>query len=376
MFKRMLIMLLLVGLILGAVFGFKAFQGAMMKKYMGAMGQQPQTVSTIEAQLQEWNSRIEAVGTLRAVRGVDISSEVAGLVEAVHFESGDQVQAGSLLVKLRADDELAALDSLQADANLASLTYERDLRQLKEKSVPQAIVDIDAANLAKAKALVAEQQAKIEKKYIRAPFAGNLGIRAVDLGQYLSPGTVIVTLQALDPIYFDFYLPQQELANIKLGQEVVVKNDLYPEQAFPGKIWAINSKVDSATRNVQIRAALDNPDGVLLPGMYALIDINLGTAQQYITVPQTAITYNPYGDTVFIVKKGGKDAQGKPQLTVQQKFVTLGATRGDQVAVLSGLEAGETVVSAGQIKLQNGAAVIVSNKVLPSNDANPQFSEN
>jgi membrane fusion protein (multidrug efflux system) len=372
MFKRMIVMLIIVGLVLGGIFAFKAFQGVMMKKYMGAMGKQPQTVSTEVAAMQAWNSKIEAVGTLRAVQGVDISNEVAGLVEELHFESGDEVEAGTLLVKLRVDDDVAALASLQADANLAALTYDRDLRQLKEKSVAQATVDIDAANLEKAKALVAQQKAKIEKKFIRAPFAGNLGIREVDLGQYLSPGTVIVTLQALNPIYFDFYLPQQELSNIKLGQAVNVRNDLFPDKVFPGEIWAINSKVDSSTRNVQVRASLENKDGVLLPGMYAVIDIDLGVSQQYITLPQTAITYNPYGNTVFIVKSKAKDKLGKAELTVEQKFVTLGPTRGDQVAVLSGIEAGDTIVTSGQIKLQNGTPIIVNNKVLPSNDINPQ----
>ena len=375
MFKRMFVMLLLVGMVLGGVYAFKSFQGAMIKKYMGAMGKQAQTVSTEEARVQEWKSRLEAVGTLRAVRGVDISSEVSGLVEELHFESGDQVEAGTLLVTLRASDDIAALASLQADQDLADLTYNRDLRQLKEHSVPQATVDIDMANLEKAKALVSEQKAKIDKKFIRAPFAGNLGIRQIDLGQYLSPGTNIVTLQELDPIFFDFYLPQQELANIKLGQEVHVKNDLYPDKIFSGKVWAINSKVDPSTRNVLIRASLDNPDNILLPGMYAVIDIDLGAAHKYITLPQTAITYNPFGDTVFVVKKD-KSKDGKPLLTAQQKFVTLGPTRGDQVAIISGIEEGDTVVTTGQIKLQNGSELVVNNAVLPVNDINPKPYEN
>lgn len=368
----MFVMLLLVALVLGAVFGFKAFQGKMIAKYMGSMGKQAQTVSTTVATNQEWHTKIEAVGTLRAVRGVDISSEVSGLVEKIYFESGDKVEAGTLLVKLRSDDEVAALASLQADADLGELTYQRDLRQLKEKSVPQATVDIDWANLEKAKALVDQQKAKIEKKFIRAPFSGHLGLVEIDLGQYLSPGTVMVTLQSLDPIYFDFYLPQQQLATIKLGQEVVVTNDLYPDKTFPGKIWAINSKVDSATRNVQLRAILDNPDNILLPGMYAIIDIDLGVAQHYITLPQTAITYNPYGNTVFTVKTEGKDEQGKPQMVAKQKFVTLGPTRGDQVAILSGVEDGEIVVTSGQIKLQNGSLITINNTVVPSDDPNPK----
>lgn len=376
MFRRMFIMLLLVGLVLGGVFAFKAFQNKMIKQYMGAMGKAPQTVSSTIATMQKWNSKIEAVGTLRAVRGVDISTEVAGVVEAIYFNSGDEVQAGALLVKLRADDDVAALGSLQADADIAEITYQRDLRQLREKAVSQATVDADAATLEKAKALVAEQKAKIEKKYIRAPFAGRLGLSLIDLGQYVSPGTVMVTLQALDPIYFDFFLPQQELANIKIGQTVKVTNDLYPDKIFVGKIWAINSKVDSSTRNIQVRSALDNPDNILLPGMYGVISIDLGVVNKYITVPQTAITYNPYGNTVFVVKNNGKDKDGKVQLSAEQKFVTLGPTRGDQVAILSGIEVGDKIVTSGQIKLQNGTAILINNTVLPANDSNPKPSEN
>jgi len=365
MFKRLIIMLLIVGLVLGGVFGFKSFQGAMIKKYMSSMGNQAQTVSTTKASLQDWKSQIDAVGTLRAVRGVDISSEVAGIVEGIYFESGDEVAAGVLLVKLRSDDDIAALASLKADAHLAEITYQRDYRQLQEKTIAQATADISLANLEKARSAVEEQEAKIAKKFIRAPFAGRLGISGVDLGQYLSPGTMIVTLQALDPIYFDFYLPQHELSNIKLDQEVAVKSDLHPDKLFTGKIWAIDSKVDPSTRNVQIRATLDNKDKELLPGMYAVITIDLGMTEQHITLPQTVITYNAYGDTVFVVKDG----------IAEQRFVTVGPTRGDQVAILKGLEEGETVVSAGQLKLQNGSAVKINNAFMPSNDSNPITSE-
>jgi len=358
-------MLVLVGLVLGGVFGFKSFQGIMIKKYMGSMSKMPQTVSTTIAQYQEWKGQIEAVGTLRAVRGVDISSEVAGIVEGIYFESGDEVAAGVLLVKLRSDDDVAALSSLKADANLAEITYQRDSKQLQEKTIAQAAADISLANLDKARAAVREQEAKIAKKFIRAPFAGRLGICAVDLGQYLSPGTVIVTLQALNPIYFDFYLPQQQLSNIKLEQDVAVKSDLHPDKIFPGKIWAINSKVDASTRNVQIRAQLNNTAGELLPGMYAVVTIDLGTTAKYITLPQTVITYNAYGNTVFVVK----------DKIAEQRFVTVGPTRGDQVAILNGLAEGDVVVSSGQIKLQNGTAVLINNDIVPSNDSNPKPDE-
>lgn len=375
MFARMIKMLLLVGLVMGGIYGFKSFQNSMIKKYMGQMSKQPQTVSTTVAALQEWNNSIEAVGSLRAVRGVDISNEVAGTVQAIYFQSGDWVEAGTLLVKLQADDDLAFLSSLKADAHLANLTYERDLMQFKQKAVPQSKIDLDEADLEKARALIAEREAIIAKKFIRAPFAGRLGIANIDLGQYLSPGTQIVTLQELDPIYFDFYLPQQELPNIKIDQVVTLSTDSYPNKTFTGKIGAINSKVDQASRNIQIRAVLDNEQQELLPGMYGIVKIDIGAPQQYITLPQTAITYNPYGNTVFIAKPTEPDAQGNMQYVAEQRFVTVGATRGDQIAIPTGISAGEIVVTAGQIKLQNGVALNINNDVTPSNDTNPKPQE-
>ena len=371
----MTIMLLIVGLVLGSIYAFKNFQSTMIKKYMGQMGKQPQTVSTIVAEYQMWDSKIEAIGSLRAVRGVDISTEVAGVVTALYFNSGDQVSEGTLLLKLRADDEIAVLASLKADADLAELTYNRDLSQLKQKAIAQSTVDLDKANLDKTQALIAQQEAIIAKKFIRAPFAGRLGISAIDLGEYLSPGAPIVTLQALDPIYFDFYLPQEYLSRIKINQKVSLATDLYPEQSYVGKIWAINSKVDAASRNVQIRAVVDNNEMELLPGMYGIINIDMGTKNKYITLPQTAITYNPYGNTVFIAKSNGKDEQGNTQYIAEQKFVTLGPTRGDQVAILSGIESGEIVVTAGQMKLQNGVLLSINNSILPHNDPNPKPKE-
>lgn len=373
--KRMIIMLAIVGVILGGIYGFQVFKGIMIKKYMASMGGQAQTVSTTVAAMQEWNSNLEAVGTLRAAKGVDLSTEVAGVVEEIHFDSGEEAKAGKLLVKLRADDDTAKLRSLEAAAKLAESTYQRDVNQLKIQAVAQATVDMDAANLASAKAQVAEQKALVEKKFIRAPFAGSLGIRKVDIGQYVSPGTAVVTLQALEPIYLDFYLPQNALARVKEKQTVLVKNSTYPDQKFTGTISAINSKVDEATRNVEVRVSLENAEHLLLPGMYSTVSIDVGEPQQYLTLPQTAITYNPYGDTVFVVEEKAKEDGGEKQLTAQQRFVTLGPTRGDQVAILKGIKEGDTVITSGQIKLQNGSAVNVNNDVLPADQANPEPSK-
>jgi membrane fusion protein (multidrug efflux system) len=237
--------------------------------------------------------------------------------------------------------------------------------------VSQANLDTDEANLKNANAQVAQQQAILDKKTLRAPFAGHLGIRAVDIGQYLSAGTAIVTLQALDPIYMDFFVPQQSIAQVRLGQTVAVKVDAYKDQTFPGEVSAINSKVDPSSRNVQVRATLKNADHRLLPGMYATVEINTGAPQNYITLPQTVITYNPYGDTVYIVDSKGADANGKPQLIARQSFVTVGPTRGDQVAVLKGVSEGDMIVTAGQIKLHNGSTVLIDNSVTPTADAAP-----
>jgi membrane fusion protein (multidrug efflux system) len=242
---------------------------------------------------------------------------------------------------------------------------------LKTQAVSQAQLDSDAANLKNAKAQVAQQQAIIDKKILRAPFAGHLGIRAVDLGQYLGAGTPIVTLQALDPIYVDFFVPQQSVDQVRLGQQVAVKVDAYKDQTFAGEISAVNPKVDISNRNVQIRAMLKNADHKLLPGMYATVDIAIGSPVAYVTLPQTAITYNPYGDTVYVVESKGNDTQGKPQLVARQTFVTIGPTRGDQVAILRGVEEGDTIVTAGQIKLHNGSVVMIDNSVTPTAEAAP-----
>jgi membrane fusion protein, multidrug efflux system len=276
------------------------------------------------------------------------------------------------LLQLRAEDDIARLHSLEANAQLAQITYDRDRKLVNTQVVSQATLDSDAARLKDAKAQVTGQQAVINKKFIRAPFAGHLGIRAVDIGQYLGAGTTIVTLQALDPIYLDFYLPQQALDRIKVGQAVTVKVDTYPDQSFTGEISAINPKVDTSSRNVQVRATLPNADRKLLPGMFATVDIATSARQRYITLPQTAIAYNPYGSTVYLVDEKGKDAKGQPQLVARQTFVTTGATRGDQVAVLSGVKEGETVVTAGQIKLHNGTPLLINNTIQPTDDAHPR----
>ena len=371
MIKRMLVMLILVGAVLGGAFGFKAFVDMKVKEFMAGAGNPPQTVSTTRAVVAQWQPQLEAVGSLRAVRGADLSLEVPGVVEEINFQSGDEVQAGAVLLRLRGDDEIAKLESLEAVARLSQINYDRDVKQLKAQAISQAVVDNDEANLRNNKAQVAQQKAIVDKKILRAPFAGQLGLRQVDLGQYLGAGTAIVTLQSLTPIYVDFLLPQQAFERIKVGQAVAAKVDAYPGKAFSGAITAINPKVDAATRNVQVRVTLENADHKLLPGMYATVDIDTGAPQSLVTLPQTAISYNPYGNLVYLVDDKGKDAAGKPLLVARQTFVTTGATRGDQVSVLKGVKEGDTVVTSGQMKLRNGSPLLINNTVKPVDDPNP-----
>jgi membrane fusion protein, multidrug efflux system len=375
MTKRMVIMLALVGAVAGAFVWFHYFKAKMIGQVMASIAAAPMTVSTTTAGYQDWQPQLEAVGSLRAVKGADLSLELPGIVDAIQFKSGDDVDAGAVLVRLRSNDDVAKLRALEASAELAQVNYDRDVKQLRVQAVAQATVDTDAANLKNARAQVAEQQAVIDKKTLKAPFAGHLGLRQVDLGQYLNAGTAVVTLQALDPIYVDFYLPQQALQQLQAGQGLMAKIDTYPDQTFTGEISAINPKVDPNTRNVQIRGTLPNPDRKLLPGMYATIDITVGSPQRYITLPQTAITFSSYGDTVYLVDNKGQGPNGQPQLVARQAFVTTGARRGDQVAIMTGVKEGDLVVSAGQVKLRNGVSIAVNNSVQPTNDPNPKPSD-
>jgi len=371
MAKRMIIMVLVVGVLFGGVFGYKLFQSRMMKKY-ASIQLPPATVTAIKAEYEPWQPQLRSVGSLRAVRGVDVTCEISGLVRSLHFKSGDEAKEGQLLVELNADADKAQLESLKAAADLAQTTYERDKKQFEVQAVSQATLDAEAADLKSKRAQVDQQQALVDKKTITAPFAGKLGISTVNPGQYLNPGDKIVTLQSLDSLYVDFYLPQQELSHMAIGQAVLVKTDTYPGRTFSGRITTIDPKVDPETRNFQAEALISNSHRALLPGMFASIEVQSGTVQRYLTLPQTTVTYNPYGDTIFIVEEGAKGPGNKPLLTVKQSFITVGEKRGDQVAILTGLKEGEMVVTSGQLKLRNGSPVVINNTVQPSNEAAPK----
>jgi membrane fusion protein (multidrug efflux system) len=373
--KRMIIMLLLAAIVFGGIYAFQQFRNKMIQQAIKGQGNPPQSVSTTVAQTSSWQPSVEAVGNLRASNGTSLAAEVNGIVTAIHFDSGAMVKTGQLILELNSAPLKAQLEQLKVAVRLARQTYDRDLAQLKMQAVSQAAVDISAANLKSALAQVTMQEAIIAQKSIRAPFSGQLGIRQVDLGQYLAPGTALVNLQKLDPMYLDFTVPQAQIDLIHVGESVTVQTNAFPNKTFTGTISAIEPQVDISTRNLKVRASIANPNGELLPGLFATARVKRGDVKQYITLPNSAIAYNPYGSTVFIVKNEGKGTDGKPKLTVEQRFVTTGLARGDQVAVLTGLQVNEVVVTSGQLKLRNGTPVFINNSVQPSNNPNPQVKD-
>jgi membrane fusion protein (multidrug efflux system) len=374
--RRMTIMLCGVFLLLGLIFGFNQLKTFMIKHFIAGMGLPPATVSTMVVETTAWQPKLSSVGNVRAFRGVDLSTEIGGLVQAVPIKSGMDVKEGDLLIKLNDASDVAQLNSLKALADLAKVINERDRQQLEIQAISKNVFDTSKADAKSKQAQVEQQMALVAKKNLKAPFSGRVGIVMINPGQFVNPGDKLLTLQTLDPIFVDFNLPQSNAEQIQVGQEIVVTTDAFKGSSFTGKVTAVSPKVDTNTRNIQIEAQLANPDKKILPGMFANVNIKLGDEVKMLTLPQTAVTYNPYGSTVFIAKPTGKkDKQGKPAFEAQQVFVTTGPTRGDQVAILKGVEEGATVVTSGQLKLKNGTPLIVNNKVLPSNSPNPQPQE-
>jgi membrane fusion protein (multidrug efflux system) len=335
-----------------------------------ANGAPAQTVTTTLAASSDWQPQITAVGSVRAVHGVDITTEVTGLVRSLEFHSGEDARRGQVLVRLNADADIATRHALEAAADLAATVYARDKVQFDAQAISQAQLDADAADLKNKRAQAAAQAALVDKKVLRAPFDGRLGITTVNPGQYLNTGDKVVTLQELDPVYVDFRLPQEQLAQVHPGLEVRVSLDAFPGESFPGKINAVDPLVDASSRNFQAEATIANPARKVLPGMFVRVVVLSGAQQHYLTLPQTSITFNPYGSTVFLVQK---DDKGKR--TAQQTFVTTGATRGDQIAVLTGVKEGDEVVTSGQLKLKNGTPLDISTLAQPSDAANPKPQE-
>lgn len=374
--RRMTMMLCGVFLLLGLIFGFNQLKTFMIKHFIAGMGLPPATVSTMVIATSEWQPKLTSVGNVRAFRGVELSTEVAGLVATVPIKSGQDVKEGELLIKLNDASDLAQLNSLKALADLAKVINERDRQQLAIQAISKNVFDTSAADAKSKQAQVEQQTALVAKKNLKAPFSGRVGIVSINPGQYVNSGDKLLTLQTLDPIFVDFNLPQNNAEQIQVGQVVEVTTDAFKDASFTGKITAVSPKVDTNTRNIQVEAQLANPDKKILPGMFANVNIKLGEQVKLLTLPQTSVTYNPYGSTVFLAKPTGKkDKQGKDAFEAQQVFVTTGATRGDQVAILKGVDEGATVVTSGQLKLKNGTPLIINNTVQPANSPNPKPQE-
>ncbi len=366
--KRMIIMLICVGVLFGSIFLYKVMMGLLLKKYMAKNKNPVISVSTMQVTEQPWQPKLTASGSMRAIRGVNVTTQLAGMVQTIYFTPGAIVSENTLLVQLSADDSIALLHSLQANAELALITYNRDKAQYKIQAISKETLDTDAANVKSLDAQVAQQAAIVNKKSILAPFTGRLGISQVNPGQYINPGEAVVMLQTLDPIYADFFVPQQALGQLKVGMKVSVQTDSFPNQFFYGEITTINPGVETDTRNVEVEATITNPRMLLAPGMFVTVDVTLGEPKSYLTLPQAAISFNPYGNIAYIVHET-KDENGKSVLSVTQSFVETGETRGDQVVILKGLKKGDTVVTSGQLKLKNGSLISVNNSIAPSDNA-------
>jgi membrane fusion protein (multidrug efflux system) len=364
--KQMTIMLLLVGVFFGVIFGWKEFNHLMNQYRIARQGAPVITVSTMLAKEALWQPALVAVGSLRARLGVNVTTELAGMVETISFTPGAAVKQGDLLVQLNAAPELGQLHSLQAQVELAKITYIRDQAQYAAHAVSKQTLDTDFWTLKNLQAQVEEQAGVVAKKTIRAPFSGQLGINQVNPGQYLNTGDVVTALQTLDPLYADFYLPQQDLALVNVGQKIQLTVDTYPDKKFDGMITTIQPMVDTSNRNVQVEATIPNPDALLKPGLFTQVTVHVNSQQQYVTLPHSALTFNSYGTIVYVVKRTEpKAGDHQPEGVVTQTFVTVGATRAEQIAIINGVKPGDEVVTSGQLKLKNGSHIKVNNKLQP-----------
>ncbi len=357
--------------VIAVLVGIKAAQIGAMIDAGASYVPPPESVTSVKAEAITWQASQRAVGTVLAVRGVTLGSELSGIVREIGFENGARVKKGQVLVQLDTASEAAQLVGAEADAELARLTRARVQSLATQGSKPQADLEAAQARAVQAEATVTHLRTLIAKKVIRAPFDGRIGIRQVELGQVVSPGSPIASLQSMDPVHVEFLLPQQALADVKEGQKVRVQVDVFPKDTWEGALTTINPEVELSSRNVRMRATVSNTDGRLLPGMFASIDVLSEDARQVVAIPTTAVLFAPYGDSVFVLEEG-KDAAGKPNLVAQQRFTRLGERRGDFIAVTSGLKPGETVVSNGVFKLRNGAAVAVNNALAPQAETAPQ----
>ncbi|TCK19244.1 membrane fusion protein (multidrug efflux system) [Thiogranum longum] len=356
MTKRLILVVLLLIVIFGGIFGWKYYSGMKMATMM-SQPPPPAVIASAEVKAESWQPYLHAVGSVTATQGVFVTTEVAGQVHEIVATSGQKVKAGDVLLRLDDSVDKADLDGLVAQRTLAKLQFERARKLLKDKSVSRSDYDASRANLDSAEAAVAAKRALISKKTIHAPFSGQLGIADINLGQYLSPGDAIVPLQSLDPVYVDYNLPERYLPQVHVGQSVIIDVQAWPGRHFEGRISAINPGVDTGTRTLRLRATLDNPERLLRPGMFAEVSTVLPLRDNILTLPRTAVTYNPYGELVFVIQKTDKG------MTVLNRPVKTGEVREGRVEIIEGLKAGDLVVSAGHNKLRNGQPVTIDNSV-------------
>jgi membrane fusion protein, multidrug efflux system len=379
--RRWALMLIGVVVVFGGVFAAKAFFTSKANAFFDNMPQPASAVSAELVELQNWSESSDAVGTFLAVNGTDITTESGGVVREILFEAGQSVNKGAVLVRLNTANEEASLKALEASAKLARTQADRWQQLGKDNLVSLDEVQSKLTAAATAQAQVEAQRALIAQKTIRAPFSGVLGIRKINLGQYIAPGAAIVSLQQLDPIYLDFNLPEQLTGKMVEGTSIQARVDAMPGEVFDGQVTAIEPMVDPSTRNFKTQATLRNPEGKLRPGSFAKVAFDLGNPHDVLVIPQTAVSFNPYGNSVFVIETserqpGEMDMKGNlltgKKLIVNQRFIKTGAARGDLIAVTSGLKAGEQIATSGLLKLRNGAEVTINNDVKPANDAAPQ----
>ena len=375
MAKRMVLMLSVVVLAIASLGFVKYKQIEAATKKFASFQPPPIAVTTIAAKEQTWPGTLNAIGSVVAVQGVTVSADLPGIVDRIAFDSGDFVHKGDVLVELDTKQEKAQLAAAEAERDLARVNFKRLQGLVQDGVITQAEFDKAEADQRATEAKVKEIKATIERKTIRAPFSGRLGIRQVNLGQYMSAGNAVAPLESLSPIYVNFGVPQEQARQVRVGSKVHVQADGLAGQEFTGRVTAIDSLIDNATRNVQVQATLGNSHEKLRPGMFVKVELVTGASRSAITLPASSISYAPYGDSVFVVADM-KDPQGHEYRGVRQQFVKVGGSRGDQVAVIEGLKPGEEVVSSGTFKLRNGAAVQVNNKVQPENSLTPHPEDN
>ncbi|MCG3171157.1 MAG: Multidrug resistance protein MdtA [Pseudomonadales bacterium] len=360
--KPMVIMVAALVLVFGTIFGFIEGKQRLIDRYLADFEPPPVTVSAQPARRERWDVAIAAVGTLKAVQGVDLATESSGVVTRLHFKAGDQVAPGDEIASLDDRVEVATLKSLLAQRRLAEINFERDQRLLANKAISRTDFDKTESLLKDVSAQVERTEAVIARKHLRAPFAGRIGIPEIEVGEFVAEGQAIVTLQSLDTLEVDFALPEQELPQLATGQTVRCRVQAYPDRVFDGEVTAIDAKVDDNTRNVLVRARVPNTGSILLPGMFVSVEVVVGDGRDRVTVPESAVSYNLYGDSVFVVAERARDDGGK-ELAVRRSYVKTGQRREGRVAILDGVAEGDMVVTAGTLKLDAGARVTIDNSV-------------